>query len=121
MSAKPPVSVIVVMEPGLLRNAMLAFLTSHPALSVVALLFDAGQALDSLRIVRADALVVDVRQTGPAVLELFQQVHQAFPAVNCVALADSPRQQAVLEQAGASHVLLRGMLESRLLDVLLAS
>jgi two-component system response regulator DesR len=112
----PPdtVRVLVAARPGLMRNALTAFLIGIAPVYVLALTEDASTTAATARARHPDVLVVDGDLSEVEVLDILQQLRAELPALRSVILANTLQQQRRFLAAGASRVLLKGLLDDRL-------
>ena len=113
MSISQPVHTLVVARPGLMRNALIAYLRAMPGVEVdvIADLPSAG----ALGVPRnhLDTLIIDA--AAPAdLMGLLRQLNAERPDLHCIVLADSLAQEKAALAAGAGAALLKGFLDERL-------
>ena len=67
-----------------------------------------------------DFVLLDADRDSLVAVSEVEQIIQAWPKTDCVALVDNPGQMPLLKQAGASLTLLKGASPQRLREVLQA-
>jgi len=110
---------IVLARPGLMRNALQAFLRDIPELRVAAMAATCAEARSAIRQFQARLLVADMDVSETEVLALVRQLAAEQPALRVIVLAESIAQQQAALQAGAHDAALKGFLGAPLRDALI--
>ena len=114
LTSKAKVSALIAAHPGLMRDALQAFLQATRDVHVIALVDDAARILEAVRQHQPHTLVIDIDLSQESLVALVQQFRVEWPGLNCVVLVNTLRQQQIFLAAGARHVLLKGQLDERL-------
>jgi len=113
------VTILLVGPPGLLRNALLAFVRATPKLEVIGLAHNSRLALEMTRTLQPAILLVDADLPDDGMLGLLRQMRSEQVSVKFITLSNNlPQQQACLH-AGADQSLLKGFLGENLTNALL--
>jgi DNA-binding NarL/FixJ family response regulator len=111
---------LLVAKPGLMRNALTAYLRAMPGVTVDTV----GELSDTVLPVvlqrHPNAVILDADVTDD-LLTLLGQLHAQQPNLNYIVLADSVAQQEAALAAGADYALLKGFLDERLGQAVLSS
>ncbi len=113
-------NVLLIAQPGLLRNSLRAFLGGISEIKVVAQMDHLQASLEILGEIHPDVIVMDVDVKDPSMGSLIRQMRGEYPALNCIVLADNSEQQRQALNCGASHALVKGMLGAQLREAILA-
>jgi DNA-binding NarL/FixJ family response regulator len=100
--------VMIVAEPGRLRDGLQAMLDSFPALETVAVVDDGPSALEAIRSGRSDLVILDAHLFDEGTADLVCAIKQEGNGARCVVVADRLGQFQPLLDAGADAVLLKG-------------
>jgi len=114
------VSALVVAKPGLMRNSLLAFLRATPGVDIVALVDNSKAAIQLARALRPAVLLVDTNLAENGVLGMLRQLRIEQPALRSIVLSESIAEQQQSIQAGADQALVKGFLDERLREAVLA-
>ena len=107
----PPVSVLVLTQPGRLFDSLLQLLSSLTGVHVVqpaAGASDLAAAQALLKCAAPHVLMLDWECWSPEVEQLLRQARAQSPQLVCVGVVGGLSQQAAARQAGVETVLLRG-------------
>ena len=99
---------MIVAEPGRLRDGLQALLDSFRALQPAVVLDDGRSALLSIRNGWPDLVIVDYHLFGEATPDFVRAIRQARSQVYCIVVADRLGQFQPFLNAGADRVLLKG-------------
>ena len=115
----PGQSIVIAARPGVMRNALVAFLNAIPQVAILAVVDTCSTALDTVRRESPAVLVVDVDLSADAVTDLVHCIAGEMPGVTIVALVGTMLQQRMLQTAGAHFALLKGYLNDQLRQAVL--
>jgi DNA-binding NarL/FixJ family response regulator len=99
---------LIVAEPGRLRDGLQALLDSFRALQPAVVLDDSRSALLSIRNGWPDLVILDYHVFGEATPDFVRAIRQARAQVYCIVVADRLGQFQPMLDAGADEVLLKG-------------
>jgi two-component system response regulator DevR len=101
--------VVVVDDHELVRKGLSAMLDRRPAFRVVAEAAGVEEALESVRRLQPDLVVMDVRLPDGSGVEACREIRAEFPSIRVVIFTSYPDEEAVLAAvvAGASGYLLK--------------
>lgn len=99
---------LIVAEPGRLRDGLQALLDSLGALEPAIVVDGGPSALDAIRNGGPDLVFLDSHLFGVASAEFVRAIKQERPHVYCVVVADRLGQFQPMLDAGADKVLLKG-------------
>jgi len=106
---------LIAAKPGLMRDSLLAFLRAISEIEIGVVVSASEAVVSTVRRHRAHTLIMDATLSEEAsLLQLVRLLKAERPALNCVVLANSLRQQRAFLSAGTDHVLLKGHLDARL-------
>jgi len=114
------ITCLIAAPPGLMRNALMAFLRSISRVEIVAVADDRATALTLAREHCPHVLIADASLSEAEAIKLVRQLTEEQPELNCIALTDALRQQQSFLSAGARYALLKGFLDARLKDAVLS-
>ena len=97
--------ILLVGQPGWMRNALHSLLNAMPGSPTVHTADASLLALKSLDEVAPDLVLVGAGLPDAEVVELVSQVKQLRPRLACVVLTDSIECQQAVQQAGADYSL----------------
>ena len=100
--------VMIVAEPGRLRDGLRAMLDSFPTLETVAVVDDGRSALEAIESGRPDLAILDAHWFDEGTADLIRAVKQEWNGTRCIVVAEGLGQFQPLLDAGADSVLLRG-------------
>ncbi len=100
--------VMIVAEPGRLREGLQAMLDSFPSLETVAVVDDGPSALEAIRSGRPGLVILDTYLFDEGTADLVRAIKQGWNGTDCIVVADSLRHFQPLLDAGADKVLLKG-------------
>jgi DNA-binding response OmpR family regulator len=102
------VKLMIVAEPGRLRDGLQALLDSFRALQPAVVLDDGRSALVAIRNGWPDLVILDHHLFGEATEEFIRAISQAQPRPYCIVVADRLGQFQPILDAGADDVLFKG-------------
>jgi CheY-like chemotaxis protein len=102
------VRLMIVAEPGRLRDGLQALLVSFRVLEPVVVVDDGPSALEAIRNGGPDLVILDYRVFGEATPEFVRAIKQARAQGYCIVVADRLGQFQPIRDAGADEVLLKG-------------
>ena len=102
------IRLMIVAEPGRLRDGLQALLDSFRALQPAILLDDGRSALLSVRNGWPDLVILDYHLFDEATQEFVRAIKQARAKVYCIVVTDRLGQFQPILDAGADDVLLKG-------------
>ncbi len=110
------VSALIIAKPGHLRDGLQTLLQAIPEIATIqqADVWSPFTAAD-----QCPALVLlDIDPQEPDTVALLQRIKRHWPQTNCIALVDSEQDLPRNQLVGADVMLLKGMLASRLFDII---
>ena len=108
---------MIVAEPGRLRDGLQALLDAFAA-SEEAVVVDGGpSALEAIRNGQPDLVILDSRLLGVATADFVRAIKQERAQVYCLVVADRLGQFKAILDAGADKVLLKGFSAAELSEV----
>jgi DNA-binding NarL/FixJ family response regulator len=113
------IEVVVAARPGLMREALVAFLAAMPAVRVKYVSDDAPMLLDLLQQDPPHAIIMDVNLGQDTVLALLPRLHATSMPVRCIVLTNDVWQHGAFLSAGADAVLVKGFLDESLRQAVL--
>jgi DNA-binding NarL/FixJ family response regulator len=113
MSAHRTTRALLAARPGLMRNALTAYLRAVPGVSVDIITDFSEKILPAIAKHPPNTLILDADVVDDLAM-LLRRLHTEQPNLNCIVLADSVVQREAALAAGADHVLLKGFLDERL-------
>ena len=99
---------MIVAEPGRLRDGLQALLDAFGALEPAVVLDGGPSALEAIRNGCPDLVILDHHLFGEATEEFIRAIRQAQPQPYCIVVADRIGQFEPILDAGADKVLLKG-------------
>ena len=110
-------SVLVVGEPGLLRDSLQAFLTTIPQIETVYLAVDAPSALRAFREQRPALVLMNSGSSSNGIATVLRGIKDEDTKSRCLVLADNKQQQQDALAAGADVALLKGFPAAKLFQI----
>ncbi len=108
--------VVIVAQPGRVRDGLQALLVAIPQIRIVGLASDVQSAM-SITIERApDLVLLDAKPQSGRYASALNQIRSRWPETRCLVLTDNARQWREAQSAGADDVLLRGFSGPTLFD-----
>jgi DNA-binding NarL/FixJ family response regulator len=105
---KEHMPVLIVAQPGRVRDGLQALLMAAPRIERVGLVNDVSSAL-GMTTERAPSLVLlDASLNGGGILIALSRIKSRWPDTRCLVLTESAQQQRVARSADADEVLLKG-------------
>lgn len=101
---KTKIQAVIVSRPGIMQESLRAGLASAPQLEIIKSVGDGLSALDVIREHQPNLLVIDSNLLEDEILALLRHVKQEWPAVCCLVLTDSTRQDRWASTSGADAV-----------------
>ena len=99
--------VVVVSQPGVLREALVAVLASYASITITGRASGALTALNLVRQQPPHLLVIDSTLPEEEAIALVREVKRAWPGVACLVLSSTHRQRQQWLAAGADETLPR--------------
>ena len=112
--------VVVVAPQGIHCDALVSFLRALPSVQVAAVLHDPLSLLSWLASGPGDVAVLDGAIAGGEIGELVRRIGRANPSLHTIVLAEGAAQAEQCLAAGAADVLLKGWLDERLAQMVIA-
>ena len=104
-----PMSALLVVRPGPLREALRTLMTSIPGVEVAGEVGDISSALGMIGERQPDLVLVDADLPGGEAWRTLKQMKEKWPCVRCVVLTDHSCQHQEAKVAHADAVLQKGM------------
>lgn len=117
-----PIRVMVVEDHQVVRQGLVALLSSVPELEVVASVGDGAEAVSSFRNLRPDVTLMDLQLPKLGGVDAIRQIRREFPEARVVVLTTYDGDEDIFRalQAGARGYLLKGMPFEELLKTIQA-
>ena len=112
--------VLIAARPGIMRNSLVSYLRGIPGIHAIFPVDDAITALQVARDSKPKFAVLDSDLSEDAVLRLIEKIHNEQPETVSIVLVESIRQKELCTSRGAAHVLLKGLLDEHLREVVLS-
>lgn len=117
MITKGSTMVMILAEPGPLRDSLRAFLLTSPQIEAVDLVDDAPSALGVVIEHRPALVLVDAGLSDNGDLTALRQIKTEGFQSRCLVLADDIQQKQRAEAAGADVALLKGFPAAKLFEI----
>jgi DNA-binding NarL/FixJ family response regulator len=111
--------VLVAARPGILRNSLLSYLRALASVQAILIADDAATALQMVRADKPRLVVLDCDLSEDRVLDLIQRMLAEGLEAKSIVLAGSIQQQQLCLAKGATHALLKGLLDAPLKEAVL--
>jgi DNA-binding NarL/FixJ family response regulator len=113
---------MVVEDHHIVRQGLVALLTTIPDMAVVAEAADGKQAIGLFRQHRPDVTLMDLRLPGVTGVEAVEQIRREFPTARIIVLTTFDGDEDIYRalQAGARAYLLKGMFGDELMEAIRA-
>ena len=116
--AKRAASVLIVAEPGELREGLEALVTATPALHVVARAADIPTAIRLAQEHLPVLVLLDAAIAGNNISAAVAGIQSDYAQIRCLVLADFVWQQAEAEAAGAALAVVKGFPAAELAEAM---
>jgi DNA-binding NarL/FixJ family response regulator len=104
-----PISALLVVKPGPLREALRTLMTSIPGVKVTGEVGDTSSALKMIGECQPDLVLVDAGLPDGEAWRTLKQMKEKWPHVRCVILTDHSCQYQEAKAAHADAVLQKGV------------
>jgi DNA-binding NarL/FixJ family response regulator len=113
---------MVVEDHHIVRQGLVALLTTIPDMTVVAEAADGKQAIELFRRYRPDVTLMDLRLPAMSGVEAVEHIRHEFPAARIIVLTTFDGDEDIYRalQVGARGYLLKGMFGDELMDAIRA-
>ena len=118
MTTKGRTSVLLAVEPGLLRSALRNLLRTIPQVDVIRLADDAPAALRVIDGQRAAVVLLDADLRGGDGSTVEDVIRAARGHSRCLVLTNDVGQKATIEKAGAGVAVVKGTHPDRLVEII---
>jgi DNA-binding NarL/FixJ family response regulator len=110
ISAHPAIRVLLVDDHEIIRKGLAGLLRTQPDLLVVGEAADGAAAMDQIRQLRPDVVILDVNMPGPNGLAVTHHINVEMPQVRIIGLSfhEEPGMAAAMRDAGAAAYLTKG-------------
>ena len=111
---KPITTALLVIQPGPLRNSLKSFLSTFPAIEVLAEARDMSVLWRLGRELRPDLIVIEAGLPGYGLDQerqlavILKRLKDELPAARCLVLVENAEQHQAAEAAGADIVIFKG-------------
>ncbi len=101
--------IVVIAEPGLLCNSLVAFLRAETQINVTAIVSDPIKTFESVLGLQPNVIIVDMHVQGA--LALITQLSHLSQKIRIIALSNNAQERLSCSQAGADEVFIQGFLD----------
>jgi CheY-like chemotaxis protein len=103
-----PTLALIAIRPGSLQDSLVALMTTMPRVTSVLIAEDAASALSMIAQHRPALVVLEMNLGAEETHAVLKEIKSRWPLTDCIAVADSARQEQESESAGADAVLIKG-------------
>ncbi len=115
------IKTFVLAKPGLMRNALKAFLQAVPEVELLYCDQKPEYLYQQIALSKQGTVVIDLNGDQQALEEVIKQIKITSPEMCCVVITDKAENQALAKQWGADQVLQHGLLDERLRNAIQSS
>lgn len=115
---KSGISILLVAEPGPLRNGLEALLRSIMPEHSIAAADDAVAMMNHVAVQQPEIVLLDFRLLGDEAWPLLRRMKQISPSTQRIVLADDVLQQQAIATPAAEEVLLKGVAAAELVKII---
>jgi DNA-binding NarL/FixJ family response regulator len=108
--------VVIVAQPGRVRDGLQALLMAIPQIKIVGLANDVESALNIATDCAPDLVLLGIDLQNGGYGTVLGQIRARWPHARCLILADTVQQRRAAQSAGADDVLLRGFATPKLFE-----
>lgn len=112
------IQTFVLAKPGLIRNALQAFLQAEPEIDLLYCDHQPDVLYQKIAQGKHGTVVIDLNGDKQILEEVIKQVKTINPNMVCVVITDKVNMQKLTKQWGADQVLQHGMLDEHLRNAL---
>lgn len=113
-----PVTALIVVRPGPLRNSLLALMNTMPQIEIVAESRDVSSLLRMGTQLQPDLVLLETELPGDGVQEALRQIRDEWSATHTIVLVDNAIQRLNAQKAGADVVLYKGFRAASLVRII---
>jgi response regulator of citrate/malate metabolism len=110
-------TILILGEPGSLRESIQAFVASMIQVKTILLGVDVPSTLEMLQKNEIHLLIIDMNNSKDKVLELLQEVKSANVSTQCLVLADDLRSKADVLDVGVADAILKGFASHKMAEI----
>jgi YesN/AraC family two-component response regulator len=117
----PMQHVLIVDDSEPIRERLTALLAEIPRIQIVGQTGDGRQALEAVRVLKPDSVILDIQLPGRSGIELLKDIKARHPQVRVIMLTnhDEPGYRRQCKQLGADHFLNKTLEFDKIIDTIL--